>query len=50
MATYAMVADLSSWVTNLTVRVMVLKKWTRVGVRGVEGLDVIVVDEAVCCL
>ncbi|CAA7058416.1 unnamed protein product [Microthlaspi erraticum] len=46
MASYAMVANLSSWLTNMIIRIMVLKKWKKVGVRDGEGLDVIVVDEA----
>ncbi|CAA7018068.1 unnamed protein product [Microthlaspi erraticum] len=46
MASYEMVADFHSMVTNSTLRVMVLTKWFNVGVRGVEGLDVMVVDEA----
>lgn len=50
MATYARVADLTSWVPNSMVRVMVLKKWKKVGGKGVEGLDVIVVDEEVSLL
>ncbi|CAA7062164.1 unnamed protein product [Microthlaspi erraticum] len=46
MASYAMVADLHSMVTNTMLVVKVLKKWVNAGPRGVDGLDAMVVDEA----
>ncbi|CAA7052689.1 unnamed protein product [Microthlaspi erraticum] len=46
MASYKMVADLHSIVTNTTLVVKVLKNWVDAGPRGVEGFDAMVVDEA----
>lgn len=46
MVSYALVAEKSLWVTNAMLKVIILKKWEKIGVKSVEGLNIIVIDEA----